>query len=133
MKFRQQRCKQAASSFTRRSSSTAAGTPQDVENIADRSTAWGSDNADAFRKFRQHFFPRWIEQSFRFQFSFERFEFRLQQTKPAWLNDFDTELVLTAGLEDADLSVNLHLRAICKGLAEREGRVAKNHARDLGA
>src|SRR5205823_14450286 len=95
----------------------AGAPPQDVENVADRSTARGRDNADTFRKFRQQFLSLWIEESFRFQFSFERFEFRLQQTKAAWLHDFDTELVLTAGLEDADLSVNLHLRAICKGLA----------------
>src|SRR5207248_477976 len=112
---------------------SAGAPPQDVENVADGSTARGRDNADTFRKFRQQFFPCRIEQSLRFQFSFERFEFRLQQTEPARLNDFDTELVLTTCLEDADVSVNLHLRAIRERLSKRERRVPKNHARDLGA
>ena len=73
---------------------------------------------------------RRIEKSFRFQFSLQRFEFRLEQAEPARLQNLDAELILPARFEDGDVAVNLHLHAVGQRGRKGRKRVAKNHASD---
>src|SRR5436853_678649 len=103
-----------------------------IQKVADRCAARRSDNPDSLRKFRQRTFPRGIEQTLRFQFPFERLEFRLEQTGAARLKNLDIELVLAADFENRDVAVKLDLRAVRDRRGIWRKRIAKNDARDRG-
>src|SRR5262249_8835054 len=70
---------------------------------------------------------------FRFEFSFQRFEFCLEQTDSARLKNLDVELILSARFKNGHSAVKLHLGSVDKRLSRQRDCVAPNHARDLGA
>ena len=47
------------------------------------------------------------------------------------MQNLHAQLVLTAGFENGNVTVQLHLGSIDKWLPQRRHRVAKDHARDL--
>jgi hypothetical protein len=106
---------------------------QNIQQVANRGAACRSNDSNSARKFWEHALSCRIKKSFGFEFSFERFELRLQQTESARLQNLYAQLVLTARFENGNVAVKLHLRSIDRWLPQRRHRVAKDHARDLRA
>src|SRR5213593_3581713 len=103
-----------------------------IQNVADRRSARRGHDSDSFRKSRERTFSGRIEKPFIVEFAFERFEFRLQNTEAARLNDLNAELILPTRFEDRHVSVNLDVGTIGERLPQRCHCVSKNYASDLG-
>ncbi len=66
-------------------------------------------------------------------FALQRFEFRLEQTDSARLQDLHVKLVLPTRFKDGDGPESLDLHPVGQGTGEGRHRVSKNHAGDGGA
>ena len=112
-------------------SSHGRAAAKNIQNVANGGAARRSDDSDSARKSWQRAFSRRFEQSFGFEFAFERLELCLQHAEAERLNDLNAELVLSARFENRNIAVNLHLRAVGERLPKGRHGVPKNHAGDL--
>ena len=108
-------------------------TPEHVQQIAYGRAGGRGDEGDACGAGWQRPLARGVEEALGFQFFLQFLEAALQQALARFLQAVDDELVLAAGLVQADPAACLHQHAVGRAkLGAQRGR-AEHRAADLGA
>src|SRR5215472_1742532 len=104
---------------------------EDPQNVANRGTCGGGDDADAARQNRQRLFAPFVEEAFFLQLAFKLLEGDLERAKTYRLDVADVDLIFAARFIDAEGATHGDVQAILGAEFQPANLITKTDAANL--